>query len=207
MTDRPPVRWPYALVAWAAVRTRNVVRYRWRPFWLRRRLAWVRWGASGRARLGTRLGLGRRVRIHVLPGGTLLIGDRVRLQDGVILVVHPGATLEIGDGTYVGPHSELHARERVSVGPDCLLAGGVVVIDHNHVHDHRSPVREKETRSRPVEVGAGCWLATRAVVTAGARIGRYCTVGAGAVVTGEIPEGAVATGVPASCASITREDA
>jgi acetyltransferase-like isoleucine patch superfamily enzyme len=147
--------------------------------------------------VGPQLSLGRGVRVYLLPGGQLELGARVRLQERVLIVVHPGATLHIGEGTYVGPGCELHAMEAVEVGADCLLAGEVILIDHDHVFDLASPVREKEHTTGAVSVGDGCWLGTRAVLTRGSQVGRHCVVGAGAVVTGPIPDGSIATGIPA----------
>lgn len=50
---------------------------------------------------------------------------------------------------------------------------------------------------QPVRVGEGTWLGTGAIVLAGVTIGRYCVVGAGAVVTKDIPDYTLAVGVPA----------
>jgi acetyltransferase-like isoleucine patch superfamily enzyme len=49
----------------------------------------------------------------------------------------------------------------------------------------------------PVRIGAGSWLATGVTVLPGADIGRHVTVGAGAVVRGQIPDNTVVVGMPA----------
>ena len=198
-TSVPPAR-PgllYRLAVAGKTRLRNFIRFRCRPAWLRMRLGLVRRGAGAQVQIGRRLSLGRGVRVYLLPGGELEIGEGARLHDGVVLVIHQGARLSIGRGVYVGPGGEIHARERVEIGAGCLLAGQVTVIDHDHVFDLVSPVREKEISASAVTIGEGCWLATRVVVARGATIGRHSVIGAGAVVTTEIPEGSVAGGVPA----------
>ena len=187
----------YRLAVAFVSRSRNLMRFRIRTGWLRLRLGLVQRMAGARVSIGRRVCLGRRVQVFLLPGGELEIGDGVRLHDDVMLVIHSGARLTLGPGAYVGPGGEVHARELVEIGAGCLLAGQVVVIDHDHAFDLVSPVREKEVVSSPVRVGDGCWLATRVVVARGATIGRHSVVGAGAVVTSEIPEGSVAGGVPA----------
>ena len=49
----------------------------------------------------------------------------------------------------------------------------------------------------PVVIGDGSWLGTNAVVLPGVTIGRHVAVGAGSVVTGDLPDNSVAAGVPA----------
>jgi acetyltransferase-like isoleucine patch superfamily enzyme len=176
---------------------RNLVRFGLRPAWLRVRLGWTAWGNRASARIGRGLSLGRGVQIFLLPGSELVLADRVRLCDGVVLVAREGARLEIGEGTYVGPRSELHAAAAVTVGASCLLAGDCLVIDHDHAFDLVGPVREKELVSRPIVVGDGTWLATRVLVAAGSTIGPSSVIAGGASVTGDIPSGSLAGGVPA----------
>ena len=49
----------------------------------------------------------------------------------------------------------------------------------------------------PVRIGWGSWLGTNTVVLPGVSIGRHVAVGAGAVVTSDLPDNAVAVGAPA----------
>ena len=52
-------------------------------------------------------------------------------------------------------------------------------------------------RQAPVVIGRGAWLATRATVLAGVRIGRRSVVAAGSVVTCDVPDDTLVAGVPA----------
>ena len=51
--------------------------------------------------------------------------------------------------------------------------------------------------ARPIRIGNACWIGSRAIILPGASIDQGCTIGAGAVVSGHIPEYSVAVGVPA----------
>ena len=50
---------------------------------------------------------------------------------------------------------------------------------------------------RDILIGADCWIGTRAILTAGITIGDGAVIGAGSVVTKDVPAGAIAVGVPA----------
>ena len=60
-----------------------------------------------------------------------------------------------------------------------------------------SPVTEQAMNEANVVIGNDVWLGTRAIILPGARIGNGAIVGAGAIVTGEIPPFAIAVGTPA----------
>ncbi len=59
------------------------------------------------------------------------------------------------------------------------------------------PIGRQSEPEQPVSIGAGSWLGTNAVVLPGVSIGRHVAVGAGSVVTADLPDGVVAAGVPA----------
>jgi acetyltransferase-like isoleucine patch superfamily enzyme len=68
----------------------------------------------------------------------------------------------------------------------------------DHLYDRTDiPVLDQGRTARGIDVGDHVWLGAHVVVTDGSRIGRDAIIGAGAVVVGEIPEFAIATGIPA----------
>ena len=74
----------------------------------------------------------------------------------------------------------------------------VYITDQNHGYDDITvPISQQTQPERSVSIGDGSWLGFGAVVLPGARIGRHVTIGANAVVTGEIPDYSVAVGSPA----------
>lgn len=131
-------------------------------------LAQVREGAV----LGRSCVVGRGA--YLGPG--VRVGDHVKIQN-YALVYEPA---ELGDGVFIGPAvvltNDLHPR---SIDPDGNQKG---------VHDW-SPVG--------VVVGDGASLGARSVCVAPVRVGRWALVGAGAVVTADVPDFALVVGVPA----------
>jgi acetyltransferase-like isoleucine patch superfamily enzyme len=103
-----------------------------------------------------------------------------------------GACLD--ERTYVGPRCHLGL---VHLEADVLIAAGVHIPSGAHTHgtDTDMPIRDQAGTRRLVRIGAGSWIGSNAVILAD--VGRHTIVGAGAVVTRPIPDGVVATGVPA----------
>ena len=53
------------------------------------------------------------------------------------------------------------------------------------------------TKERPITIGDGCWICSRAIILPGVSIGEGCIIGAGAVVTKDMPPYSVVAGNPA----------
>ena len=152
-----------------------------------------------RADLGRRVRVSGRPRVVVRPGGRLRVADRVQLYSTLArteLVANDGATLEIGDRTLVNFGTSIVAVERVSIGADCHIGPHCMIMDTAfHVVD---PDRRLERpRPEPVTIGDNVWLGARTIVMPGVPIGRDAVVGAGSVVTRDVPARALAVGSPA----------
>lgn len=122
------------------------------------------------------------------------LGDDVVIRDGVWLAAEgEGSSVSIGSDTYMGHRCHVHSIDPVSVGRGCVLADNVMVstADHDRLDRHRVH------GTGPITVGDCVFLGQNAVVLGGVRIGNGATVAAGAVVTADVPAGAVVGGVPA----------
>ena len=118
----------------------------------------------------------------------------------------------IGDYTY-GITEEtvllFKKSDRVTIGKYCSIAYGVKIIasgEHYYGRAANYPFRarclgddgESETSSKgEVRIGNDVWMGARAIVLSGVTIGDGAVIGAGAVVTSDIPPYAIAVGVPA----------
>ena len=146
------------------------------------------------------------------------LGENVVFETGV-LVFHP-ERIFISDNVYVGHYAILkgyHAAD-MHIGPDCWIgqqcflhsAGGIVLeravglgpgcLVLTSQHDDPGldqPIMEGPIRTAPVHIEQGADIGARAVILPGVRIGRGAVVGAGAVVTRDVPPLAVVAGVPA----------
>lgn len=130
-------------------------------------------------------------------GGRIAIGDRV-LIDGrtvlVELVAHGGGLLSIGDSTFINYGTSISAHERVEIGRGCLIGNYTLIMDNDY-HDMRNHLLPGA--SAPIVLEDAVWLGARVTVLKGVRIGENSVVGAGSVVTKDIPAGVFAAGSPA----------
>ncbi len=127
----------------------------------------------------------------------ITIGSGVFLGRNTILSCKNG-DIELGDHANLGFNCEIFSGSRVTVGANALFAAYCYLIGGDHDRTDASvPVSQQRRTSRGVEVGAGVWMGAGAKVMDGVRIGADAIVGAGAVVRSDVPERAVAVGIPA----------
>lgn len=106
----------------------------------------------------------------------------------------------LGAGSHIGEHSVIWAGNssgRIVLGEKCLLAPHVTLTASNYQIDAGRPIMDQPKIERDIVIGDDVWLGANVVVVAGVQIGSGAVVGAGAVVTRDIPENAIAIGVPA----------
>lgn len=136
-------------------------------------------------------------RVRAGGGGRIIIGGRVRLTGTTVpleLVAWPDGVLEIGDGTFVNYDTSISVHARVSIGRDCQI-GQYCIINDNDYHDIVDKTRLPP--SRPLVIEDRVWLGARVIVLKGVHIGHDAVIGAGSVVTRDIPPRTVAVGLPA----------
>lgn len=133
--------------------------------------------------------------VRVREGASLHCEGIVSLQRGVRVVVD-GGRLTLGHGTNVnGTGTKLLCAQEITIGRDCTFSWDVQVLDNDF---HAITVDGVEQPSAaPVRIGDRVWVGTRAVVLKGVTVGDGAVVAAGAVVTRDVPPGAVVAGVPA----------
>jgi acetyltransferase-like isoleucine patch superfamily enzyme len=135
--------------------------------------------------------------IHI--GDGCIIGPYASLSAGVSPDDVPDTpVVRIGNRCVIGKGSAVIGHERVEIGDDVWTGNHVYITDANHGYvDRDEPVGRQFAAPRPVLIGSGSWLGHGALVVGGATIGEHVVVGAGAVVTGDLPDYSVAVGNPA----------
>jgi acetyltransferase-like isoleucine patch superfamily enzyme len=131
--------------------------------------------------------------------GRMVLGRRVRLVSGwapVELVSGPRGLIEIGDRVFINYGSIISAQQHVRIGPNTMV-GNYCIIADTETPGIEDPEGAPPVEAHPVEIGSGVWLAARVTVLPGSRIGDGAVIAAGSIVSGDIPAGCVAGGIPA----------
>jgi acetyltransferase-like isoleucine patch superfamily enzyme len=156
--------------------------------------------SHGGLRLGRNVFLGERVVVYAdRDGGPVELGDRVHLNDAIYVQTGEGAAVRIGADSHVQPRCHFSAYlADIEVGRNVQVAPGCFFYSYDHGTAPGPPMREQPlTTKGPIRIGDDVWIGVGAVVLSGVSIGSGAVIGAGAVVASDIPDGAIATGVPA----------
>ena len=152
-----------------------------------------------RLRRCTRVGRLPRVygRPRITNPGEIVVGDKFRFFSTTVpseMVAHAGGRIEIGNNVFINYGASLSAHQRVRIGDSCQLGSYACLMDNDY---HGVEERGRAGESKPIILGRNVWLGVRVIVLKGVTIGDNAVIGAGSVVTRDIPANCLAAGVPA----------
>ena len=130
-------------------------------------------------------------------------GKHLVVSDYAELFINPErgkkAELIIGNNVSIGRFSSIGCANKIVIEDNVTLAPHVHITDRNHGYeDINTPIwRQPIVCPGPVVIGESTWLGYGVQVMPGVRIGCHCVIGAGSIVTKDIPDYSVAAGVPA----------
>ncbi len=163
--------------------------------WRRVRLMWLR-ARFSRANFGARNDIRAGFKLRLAPGARFQTGEACVLDYDTTLEC--SGALTIGARVIFGHHCTIGCKDSIEIGDDCLLAEMVSIRDHDHNFERTDvPIREQGATCAPVKIGRDVWLGAKVTVLRGVTIGDGAIIGANAVVTRDIPAGAIAVGIPA----------
>ncbi|MBW2737431.1 MAG: acyltransferase [Deltaproteobacteria bacterium] len=150
-------------------------------------------------KLGANIFVGDRCVIHQVHSGSVELGGKVQLYSDIIIETGNGGKIIIGDDTHIQPRCQLIAYvgslqigKRVEIAPNCFF------YPYNHGIDLGESIRKQPAYTKGgIIIGNDSWLGVGVIVLDGVRIGKGAVIGAGSVVTTNIPDYAVAYGNPA----------
>ena len=100
--------------------------------------------------------------------------------------------LKIGSNVFINSNLLAMSRGGITIEDDVQIAGNVSLLSNNHdLYDRQILL------CKPILIQKGAWIGAAVSILAGVSIGRYAVVGAGSVVTKDIPDYCVAVGNPA----------
>ncbi|MFI0999417.1 sugar O-acetyltransferase [Streptomyces galbus] len=112
------------------------------------------------------------------------------------LYVDYGSNIRIGARTFVNYNLTALDVADICIGADCQIGPNVQLLTPTHPLEP-GPRRDKLEAARPITIGDNVWLGGGAIVLPGVTIGHDSVIGAGSVVTKDVPPNVVAVGNPA----------
>ena len=136
-----------------------------------------------------------RTRIDVFPFNNFELGSGSVIEDFATINNGVGDVI-IGDRTFIGMSNVIIGP--VIIGNDIMFAQNIVVSGLNHGYEDIdvSPSKQKVI-CKQITIADEVWIGANCVITAGVSIGKHSVIGAGSVVTKNIPEYSIAVGNPA----------
>lgn len=147
--------------------------------------------------------IGRKCKIHAdasidaSRSKGVVFGDQVTLNRYAYVQGGEGG-VRLGNRVEINNFSIVNGTGGVDIGDDTLIGPGVRIISYQHQYAAGQTIRSQPTEGKPIRIGRDCWIGANAVILAGITVGDGAVVAAGAVVTRDVPSGAVVAGVPAA---------
>ena len=109
--------------------------------------------------------------------------------------------VKIGNNVFINSNCLMMARGGITIEDDVMLAANVQLLSNNHDEYDRQVLICDE-----ITIKKGAWIGAGVSILPGVKIGKYAIVGAGAIVTKDVPDYAVVVGIPARVVKTLDED-
>ena len=138
--------------------------------------------------------------LSVIYGGSdakLSFGERNILYPGCVVRIEKGE-MNTGEEVSFGPGCQIYEpRGGLKIGAHCMIGGGTLICGVNHGYaQFEIPMRQQPTVVLPITIEDDVWIGMGAKILPGVTIGTGSIIGAGSVVTHDIPRYSVAVGIP-----------
>jgi acetyltransferase-like isoleucine patch superfamily enzyme len=111
------------------------------------------------------------------------------------IIIEGAQYVTIGENTTIAPFVHIWGHGNVFIGVNCMIASHCAIT--SVTHDYTVAPMIGKTTSAPIRIGNDVWIGAHCTVLPGVAIGDGAVVGAGSIVTKDIPAWSVAYGVPA----------
>jgi len=136
----------------------------------------------------------------------ITVGEGCLFYPGGYFETREAGRLEIGAGVVCSRGVHLVAHSSVRIGAGSMLGEYVSIRDANHRRCEHLPLRDSGYDAKAITIGNEVWVGRGAIILPGVHIGDRATIAANAVVSHDVPAGAVVGGVPARLLRSSREE-
>lgn len=129
---------------------------------------------------------------RLIYGKRIYFGKKTTFRKDFSLMIGENGSVKIGDDCFFNNHCSVNSLQSVEIGDGSIFGEGVKIYDHNHrFRDPENGIKEQGYSVSSVKIGAHCWIGSNVVVLKGATIGNNCVVGAGCIVSGNVPDNSI----------------
>ncbi len=130
-------------------------------------------------------------------GSRIVLGNQILLGRNTILSCNE-AVIKMGDFLSIGPFCFFASKSHIRIGSNVAIGSGTHLLAGGHrFDDSDTPVIRQPRISKGIVVEDGAWIGSGVTILDGVTIGRHSMVGAGSVVSHDVPPWAVVLGNPA----------
>lgn len=136
--------------------------------------------------------------IHGLCSEGLIFGNYVTISRGVMIRPSSyyggdlGVGLSIGDHSSIGPYGYVGCSGKITIGKNVMFGPKCSLFAENHVFsDSVATIKSQGVAQKGITIEDDCWIGSNVIILDGVTVGHGSVIGAGTVVTKDIPAGSI----------------
>ena len=125
---------------------------------------------------------------RILFGGRFVFPFDSTFRHNFGIYLGKGTRIAVGHNVFFNRGCSINCLESVEIGDNCIFGENVKIYDQNHRFAERNEIIRNQGYSiAPVNIGKVCWICSNAVILKGVTIGEHSVIGAGCVISQDVP--------------------
>lgn len=127
-----------------------------------------------------------------LQYGNQFQAEKFHFRKGFSVFIEENGILKIGKNVFFNNYCSITARQKISIGNNCIFGENVKLYDHNHKYKDKTKLICKQGFvSEEIVIEDDCWIGSNVTILKGVHIGKHSVVGTGVVVYKDLPTNSI----------------